>query len=207
MAGYGVTIRKEDLREVERMMSGIKNGYATVVSGAINETLKGTRTDTKAEIRKDVTVKAKAITKTIKLNRANRHRVFGALRSKGGFVPLIDYTTRQTKKGVSVKVRKNGRWTLYPSAFITTMKSGHKGVFSREKPPYRTQASNKLPWKRFGLFEGHAYGRLPIKQLFGPRVPGIFGKDSVMNPVLKKAGDRIHKELDRRLRFEMSKYR
>ncbi|GAG30468.1 unnamed protein product, partial [marine sediment metagenome] len=46
MAGFEVKIDPADLREVERMMKGIKDGYTTVVVGAINTTLKGVKTDT-----------------------------------------------------------------------------------------------------------------------------------------------------------------
>jgi len=201
MAGFGVSINPADLREIERAMKGIKNGYATVVSGAINKTLIGVKTDTKSEIRKDVTVKSSAIARTIKLARASKIRISGALKSTGGFVPLINYSARQTKKGVTVQITKGGPRKLWPGAFITTIGT-HKGVFSRKKPPYKTRASNKLPWKRFGK----KY-RLPLEEQFGPRIPGIFAKDKVIEPVLKKAGDRIKKELNRRLIFEMSKYK
>lgn len=206
MAGFGVTIDPADLREVELMLAGIQGSYEKVVVSSINTTLTGVKTDTKAEIRKDVTVKAAAIAKTIKVVRASKNKVSGALRSKGGFVPLINYTHSQTKKGVTVQVAKSGKRTLFLGAFIATMKSGHKGIFSREKPPWKTHRSNKLPWKRFG-FTNRSYGRLPINQQFGPRIPGIMGKDSVMEPILKKAGDRIHKELGRRMNFELNKYK
>jgi len=80
------------------------------------------------------------------------------------------------------------------------MKSGHKGVFSRAKPPYKTHKSNKLPWKRFG-----EEFRLPINQKFGPMAPDIAKRDSVMNPILAKAGVRLKKEIDVKLNHELSK--
>lgn len=201
MAGYGVTVNQADLLEVKRMMSGIKGGYAAVVSGAMNDTLKGMTTDVKAEIRADSTVKASAITKSIKTVKASKMRISAAFRSKGKFVPLIDYSHRATKKGVSVQVSKKGPRKTWESAFIATV-GGHKGIFSRKKPPYRTKKSNRLAWKQFGK-----KFRLPVKQLFGPRIPGLLGKDPIMKPVLFKAGERLKKNLDKRLKFEMSKYK
>lgn len=208
MAGYGITVNKADLLEVKRMMSGIKGGYAAVVSGAMNDTLKGMKTDVKAEIRKDSTVKAAAITKSISTVKASKMRISAAFRSKGKFVSLINYSNRSTKKGVSVQVSKKGPRKVWESAFIATMKSGHKGIFSRDKPPYRTKRSNKLPWKR--ISRESRWGkkiRLQIHELFGPRIPGLLGKDPIMKPVLSKAGERMKKNLDKRLKFEMSKYK
>ena len=80
------------------------------------------------------------------------------------------------------------------------MKSGHKGVFSREKPPYKTSKNKKLPWKRL-----NPKYRLPINQKFGPMIPDIMKRDSVMNPILKEAGNRLVKEIGSSLKFELSK--
>ena len=203
MADFSINVNKADLLKVEKMMKGVKNGYATVVSGALNKILTGVRTDSVKEIQKDITPAAKVIRDTFKLKKASKMKLSAAVISTGKPLPLIHYKARQTLKGVTVKVSKKAeKRTLWPGAFIATMKSGHKGVFQREKPPYKTHKSNKLPWKKFGI---EAYGRLSIKEKYGPRVPGIMGKDSVMNPILKKAGYRLHKELDARLNYELSK--
>jgi glycosyltransferase involved in cell wall biosynthesis len=47
--------------------------------------------------------------------------------------------------------------------------------------------------------------RLPIKQLFGSRIPDILGDDPVMAAVLSKADDRIHKAVEKELNYELSK--
>lgn len=205
MAGFEININKADLAEVEKLMRGVKNGYPTVVSSGINKTLTGVRTDSVKEIQKDITPKAKIIRKTFKIHKASKVKLKAAITCTGGFLPLYHYKAKQTKKGVSVKVSKRGKRTLWRGAFIATMKSGHTGVFTREKPPYKTNKSPKLPWKRFGFFAGHSYGRLPIREIFGPRIPGIMGKDEVMQPILIKAGDRLQKEIDTRLNYELSK--
>ena len=45
--------------------------------------------------------------------------------------------------------------------------------------------------------------RLPIKQLYGPSIPAIFGKDPVINPVLKSADERLEKNLKHELDYEL----
>ena len=59
---------------------------------------------------------------------------------KSGWIPLIDLAATQNRKGVRTRYRGS-----YKSAFIATMKNGHRGVFIR---------SGKK--------------RLPIRELFGP---------------------------------------
>lgn len=44
---------------------------------------------------------------------------------------VSDYRYRQTKKGVSVAINK-GKRSFIESAFVATMKSGHRGVFVRK---------------------------------------------------------------------------
>jgi hypothetical protein len=73
--------------------------------------------------------------------------------------PLINYGAKQTKKGVTVRV-KNGRTTLR-HAFIATMPNGHKGVFER------VGSGHKRVTKK-----GRSYmSGLPIKELYGPSIP------------------------------------
>jgi hypothetical protein len=61
----------------------------------------------------------------------------------------------------------------------------------------------KKPWKQPW---GEGY-RLPIEQRFGPRIPDYLGDKggSAMANVLAKADDRMHKNLDKELNYELSK--
>ena len=195
-----VKVDENDLAEVKRTLIGIKNGYPKVVTRSLNNTLKGVRTDAVREIQKVITPKAKVIRKTFKFKKANYQSLDAAVISVGGPLPLFEYAVKQTKKGVTVRVKKGrGKRSFFPGAFVATMPSGHKGVFSRAKPPYRTNRSNKIPWKRFAKRQY----RLPIEQLYGPRVPDILENATVMEPILKKAWDRLEKELERQVGHEM----
>ena len=84
------------------------------------------------------------------------------VRSSYGPTPLADFGARQTKRGVTVVIRKGGSRTLIPGAFLATMKSGHVGVFTRV---------------------GKA--RLPIQERFGPKISNAF-KDAA--PAIAERG-------------------
>jgi hypothetical protein len=48
--------------------------------------------------------------------------------------------------------------------------------------------------------------RLPVKELFGPRIPDYLGdKGPIMQRVLVKADERLHKNIEHELNYEMSK--
>ena len=81
-------------------------------------------------------------------------------------LPVIFYNgVRQTKKGVTVKMRKDKGRKLFRGAFISTMPSGHKGSFRRK---------------------GKA--RLPVLELRGPSVQSIFVEKL---PVIEKQSTQI----------------
>jgi hypothetical protein len=200
MAGFSVKVSKTDLAEVERTMTGIKNGYPKVVSRSFNRTITGVRTDSVREIQKVITPKAKTIRSTFTIKKASFRNLRAAVKSTGRPLPLIEYSARATKRGVTVQVKKKSVRTLWPGAFIATMPSGHKGIFSREKPPYRTDKSTKLPWARFPR-----KFRLKIHEQWGPRVPDIMENAEVIKPILQKAWDRLLKELNHQIDFELNK--
>jgi hypothetical protein len=201
MAGFAINIKKEDLEKVKKTLIGVKKGYEKVIVRALNKTITGVETDSVREVSKIITPAKKYIRKTFRLKKANYTTLKAAVRSRNKGIPLIHYKAKQTiKGGVTAQIYQGGKRDAYPFCFITTMKSGHKGVFSRAKPPYKTHRSKKSPWKQFK----EKY-RLPIKEKFGPMVPDVMAKDKVMKPILKKAGDRLTKEIGVSLNFELSR--
>jgi hypothetical protein len=194
-----IKINQDDIAKVKSMMAGIVGGADKVMVRALNLTLTGVKTDASTEVRNVITASKKAVDATFKTSKATAASLSAKFESTGSPLPLIEYSANQTQKGVSVRVRKDRERKVLAGAFIRTMKSGHKGVFWREyhaaKGPVKKIPYGKLPKKY----------RLPIKQLFGPSVPAILGNDPVMDPVLAKAGDRLHKNMEHELNFELSK--
>lgn len=152
-----------------------------VLSRSLNKTLNGVKTDASAEIRKELNVKKETVDSTFRLQKATASRLSASIESTGRPLPLSKFLgTKQTKKGVSVKVKKDRSRKVIPHAFMATMKSGHVGVFWRVGKE-----------------------RLPISQRFSSRVPDVFSNESVMNIVLKKANERLHKNINHELDYEL----
>lgn len=203
-----IRINQADVDKIRTMLAGIKDAAPKTMVRALNTTLTGVKTDASAEIRNVITAKKAAVDGTFRIVRATVTQMSGLFESKGKPLPLIDFAARQTKSGVSVQVRKDRPRSVVEGAFIATVRTkaqaaqeitGHKGVFWRQwhgsKSPKKKIAYGKLP-KRF---------RLPIAQLFGPRVPDILSNAPVMANVLAKAEERLHKNMERELNFELSK--
>jgi hypothetical protein len=101
------------------------------------------------------------------------------------------------------------------------MKSGHRGLYWREWHGRAPKQLNKVDRaiNRSGYIWSaksnryisiawlpKAY-RLPIEELYGPRVPDIMSNDPVMTAILAKAGDRLHKNLVHETEYELSKHK
>ena len=102
--------------------------------------------------------------------------------------PAIDYPVRQTKRGVRIQVNV-GSSKLIKGAFIARMKSGHRGVFTRE---------------RVG---GARVRRLPIKEAFSSRIVDVFQDAGFVPFVQAGAQARFESSLKRLLPLELGKVR
>jgi len=178
-------VNQHELNRACLLLSTVKGGAAKVTARAINRTLTGVKTDASSEIRSVVTATKKYVDRTFKIQKASNARLQGAISSTGSPLPLVSFSTRQTKKGASVQVRKDRPRKVIPHSFHAIMKSGHKGVFWREK------------------VGGRMVGRLPIRELYGPRVPDIFSNEPVMKVVIAKANERMTKNLAHEIDYEL----
>lgn len=196
-----ISIDPIDKAKVQDMFSGMKTIGEKVISRSLNKTLTGVKTDASTEIRKELNAKKAAVDETFKMDKATTKKLTAAITSTGKPLALIDFIgTAQRTKGVSVLVKKTGTRKITPGTFIATIKDGHKGVFWRKW--HRTKKP-KNPKIRYGSLSGKF--RLPMSERFGPRVPDILSNDSVMDTVLKKAGDRLHTNIGSELNYELSK--
>lgn len=132
--------------ETPRMTAAI----ARAVRKAAATSLRDMRSEASKRVRARKRLRAGIVHKAIHLKRPriSTRSIDGAdwgLNISGKAVSLAQYPHRQTKRGVSVEVNK-GKRTLVKSAFITTLKSGRRGIWVRE---------------------GKA--RLPIRELLGSR--------------------------------------
>lgn len=195
-----IKFNEADVANVKTMLKEAPKIAPKVLSRAINDTLAGVKTDASTEVRAVITASKKAVDATFKTTKATVMQLSGKVSSTGAPLPLIGFSARQVKAGVSVQVKKARQRSVIKGAFIQTMKSGHKGVFWRQYHGAAKQPLKKISYGRLPKMY-----RLPMAQLFGPRIPDILGDDPVINAVLAKSDDRMHKALDKELNYELSK--
>ena len=152
MAGTGINIRveRDDIRELQRTLRGIRNGVPRVLKNSVNKTLPGIRTDMARETQQRLALKQSRIKKDIKVvKRASTSDFSGQVRSKGQPVSLHSFGAKQKKRGVSVRVLKSeGRKTIR-GAFIAQGKHGNTMVFWRQKTAEnagKIGSKKKKPW-------------------------------------------------------------
>ena len=219
MGILAIKISETDRAKVNNLLSQVKRGPNRVYARSLNKTTTGVKTDASAKIREELNATKKAVDSTFSIQKASESNMTAAISSKGKPLPLSEFIgTRQTKTGVSVLVKKGRTRETIPGAFIATTKGGHKGVFWRvwhEKS--RRRGSMEKAINR----QGYAWSRksqrwipmaalpkkyrLPITQRYSSSIPDVFGNESVMKDVLQKAEDRLHKNLEHELNYELSK--
>jgi len=203
MSQFSVEVR--GIPEVKAMLSNIKNGANKAICRALNETVKGVKTDSAKKITEKFNVAQKTVKRDFKSHNATYSNLSAKVEAKGKPVPLgKTLRTGQKAAGATVIVKKGSERKTIFHAFKATMRSGHKGIFTRDytqKKGYK-KSTRKLQKKGFYAhlpgektgFAGVNY-RLPIQELFTSRVPDVFGNVEVMKPVLKKASERLEKNM------------
>jgi|GEM_PF-970512 len=220
ISSLSIQINEGDMAEVQRMLGGIGNSVTKVISRAVNKTLAGVGTDSADEISKEITAKKSAIKKTFRATRATVTNLTAKFECTGRPLLLSEYSVRQVQKGVSVQVKRKGEGRkVLAHAFIAPGKhSGKKIVFMREFKGGGTSVKsgiqeamgrmgyvfNRKTQVYFPVAALPRQYRYPIKAKYGPRVPDILSNQPVMARVLDKAGERLHKNMQHELQYELS---
>jgi len=176
-----IEFNSQQVKSTNDLLKGIKNGAPTAIRRSVNKTASKAKTEASQEIRKVVTLKAATVNAAIRLTKASFKSLSAKMTISGKPIPLIAFGARQTKKGVSVRVRKANPIEKHKTSFIATMKSGHRGVYKRK---------------------GKA--RLPITEKIGPSIPAVFqfNKESLVS---FHAANNLQTILDSEIKFLLSK--
>lgn len=168
---------KQDTREVERMLKHFDRGAHKVITRALNKTIKPVEVLAVRAMAKDLRITQKNVRQAVKLHRATWSNRRAVIHVTGRRLPIMDIGARQTRRGVTYKGRGGGR-KLIPGSFITTMLSGHQGVF-----------------KRMGK------SRLPILELHGASIPHVFIQTHLQNALDRKAAEGWDKNIKHELKW------
>ena len=178
VGSFSVHIR-QDAREVERMLRGLKNGSNKVLVRAINKTATTVKRVALRGMAKDLRLTQKSVAKSVKLDKARWRLKRAIITVTGRRIPIIDFGARQVRRGVTYKGRGGGR-KLIPGAYIATMQS--KGVF-----------------KRIGRARG------PNRELLGPSPQYVFVRRHIRKAMDAEAAIQWQKHIRHELKYFLSK--
>lgn len=171
-----------DAHEVTDALSGIKNGQARAINRAINKTLITARAEAARAVAADTGLRVSVVKDAMKIANSNFSTLTGGVLVTGKRIPLIEFhgTGPEPSRGrgrVTYRMGAGGSTTV-KSAFIATMRSGHRGIFKRT-----------------------AKRRLPITELFGPSLPKVAANAAVVAAVKSVTEDALQKNLDHEVAF------
>ncbi|HET56890.1 MAG TPA: hypothetical protein ENN35_00425 [Deltaproteobacteria bacterium] len=199
MSDMSLAMNETDRLKVMALLSGVRDGAPRVLSRAVNKTLDGVRTDADREIRSIVTLKKKDVMATFSTRKASVRSLSARVVCSDKPQSLIKFSTSQRKTGVSVKVLKSSGRTVLKHAFYAAA-AGAGQIWERKykgrgQSARRAIAYGALPKKY----------RLPVEKLTGPRVADIMGKPTVLKKIRNQADERLHKNIDQQLKYELSR--
>lgn len=181
-----------DLKKAHSRLS--KKAIDRAVVRALNHTISKAKTATAQQIRKVYGARSSDVKKALKIHRANSRDHAATLIARGRPLPLRAFSPRQTKKGVSIKIK--GKRHIIHKAFRATMASGHEGVFARGD---YSKGKFLFRYKRVRS-RGHD---LPITKLSTTSVP----RAMMQRVILDHLNTKIQQDLPTRLAHELSRAR
>jgi hypothetical protein len=188
-----------EVGNIENVFAGLdKRTIAKGTARGLNKMAEQARTAQKNRLRSLYTIKARAISKAVKLLRAKPSKLVATLRASGRNIRLTEYSANQNIKGVSVKIKRGGGRKKFIGHFKAELqvgvgedRKGVMGVFRRPDPPVR-------PRREF---------HLPIIHVKGPSVPQLYGSKAAMRDLSKFVGRKLDPLIGHEVMFEVNKKR
>jgi hypothetical protein len=183
-----------DIRLDQRALAGLLGTIKALgdlapqaIARGINRATDTGKTAMVRAMAKETGLTGKNIAREIKIHYASKTTQVAKIWIRGRPIPLIAFQARGPEpsrgrgRGVSYRKPGGGRGRK-EGAFISTMPSGHRGVYERAGKP-----------------------RLPIRELFGPALPDVF--EQFLPLLQEKAGGALEKNVTHELEFALSKVR
>lgn len=198
----GISVRSnaaELARDIDGLQADIER---KALVSALNRTATTVRAEAVREIRAEYKgFKARVIRDAMNIERAFAGKLTAAVVVSGRRIPLIELMTSANRRGVRVRVK--GGTKLIPHAFVTTLRSGHKGIFVRAESSKgvnivfrRGEGSRVRPWPAHDL---------PITELTTLSLPTAFLQKKVQAKLDVLASDAFNKNFARELAFRVSR--
>jgi hypothetical protein len=174
---------RADVRQVEKMLGGLRKDAPVVISRAINRTLTPLRATAAREIARDLKLPVNTARKAMTLRRATPFQLAGSVTASGRRIPLIEFGARQVAAGVSYDLGRGRQ--VAKGAFIPGARQG-------------------APTRR-AVFRRVARARLPLEFLRGPSIPKVFVQKKITAALRATSDARWPREVQAQLRFLISR--
>jgi len=170
---FEVRIQDSEIKALERSLKSFGGKMGTVMSRALNKTATTGRAEISRELSKRIGIPVGKVKDKIKLHKASFTNWRSAVTLSGRRFSLLDMKAKQLKAGVKYQQAETRQRVLIRSAFTATMSSGHQGVFKRK-----------------------GSDRLPISELFGPSLAGLYGgAEDLAARILRQARQRLEQNI------------
>jgi hypothetical protein len=176
-------------------LQGLGRSGDNAIRRALGRTTTSSRAFMASAISRDTGARVGKVKEEIKA-RVDPDGLVATVSISGKRLPLIEFRATgpdpSRGRGRGVLATVEGQRKRYPNAFIATMRSGHRGVFTRVGQGLRKSA-------------GARSRNLPIAELFGPSLARVFSKFLPLGA--QQAETALAKNLEHEFQFVMSKER
>ena len=136
------------------------------------------------------------IKKAISLSKASRGRLVVTMRVKRNTKSLMQFSPRQSKEGVSVKV--HGERKMIKGAFIAQLRNGASGVYVEDKSAGKTVIRFAKQYKRGSRGGWHDF---PVRKLYGPSVGGSYSTERMQEIMRRFIAETFEARLVQEIKF------
>jgi hypothetical protein len=194
-----VKIDERQRAELQRLLTGVRDGVRRAEVSAINKTVRDARTRISRRIAEGAGIQKKYTDKAITQEKANRQTLSGAVVLSYKPIPIYAFKARQTRKGVTFRFGADGERKIFSHAFIATMASGHKGVFERQQGEKRAMYKGSYARGAIRNRYGRVY-RQQIHEMTGPSAIAMFENSTqIAREELDPSNGHIPQDLERYL--------
>jgi hypothetical protein len=197
-----INLEIRGLSEAEQLLNA--QYIVQAISRALNRAAKAAFTLGSKEIRKEYNIKAADIKKAAQIKPATFGSLQAVISISGGPIPFKYFGARQTKQGVTVKIKKSGKRTLIKGAFI----GGYIPIRQKTK---RGRVSFKMvnvsDWGGGHVFIRKGKSRLPIVKMATTQVtiPKLFQSRRIWPVIERKISETFKKEFWHNYYFYLSR--
>jgi len=224
-----IKLDERKLKQLESMFRGIPGKLPQIVSRAINRTVTPAKNEIQKGIRQEINIKAADAKEKIYMQKATYNRWIATISLSHRLIPVLDFGAVQAKGGVRFKIYKKHGSRFMEHAFITGMRTGHRGVFRRGVGMHgerRWERRNVLWGTRhekrtkqwWSYAESKFYDTSPrvrnvnwhnvfIGEQFGPSLHQVFqseGSQNFVGRVIEQAYQRLEHNIDSQVSYVLS---